>query len=332
MARSARRPVAAAFALALGLLAGCGGGSPAPPVTSAAAAAPVGPGPASGPAPHAAASGPVQLPATDAVFRAIEDSYGARVGLYLLDTGTGRTVTYRADRRFAACSTLKVLAAAALLRQEETDLDRTLTYTRADVLDHAPVTSRHVASGMALRDVMDAALRYSDNTAENLLLRELGGPAGLQRAVRGLGDATTRVDRTEPSLNEAAPGDIRDTSTARALAADLRELLLGTALPASRRALLTDWMTRNTTGDPYIRAALPEGWTAADKTGSGGYGTRNDIAVVRPAAGAPLVIAVLTSREHAAASSADALIADTIRAALNALAPPGALSLTSTGW
>ncbi|WP_031519135.1 class A beta-lactamase [Streptomyces sp. NRRL F-5123] len=332
MARSARRPVAAA-ALSLGcLLCGCGVGSPAAP-------APVGPAPASakapqgtpsGTAPHATASGTAPrattplagLPATDAVFRAIEDRYGARVGLFLLDTGTGRTVTYRPDRRFAACSTVKVLAAAALLRQEETDLDRTLTYTRADVLAHAPVTSRHVAAGMALRDVMDAALRYSDNTAENLLLRELGGPAGLQRAVRGLGDATTRTDRTEPSLNEAAPGDIRDTSTARALAADLRVLLVGNALPADRRALLTDWMTRNTTGGPYIRAALPAGWTAADKTGSGGYGTRNDIAVLRPPAAAPLVIAVLTSRDHADTSSADALIADTTRAALTALTSP----------
>lgn len=309
MVRTARRPAAAAaLALLLGVLAGCGGGG-APVV--------VGPGPASGKAaPEATPT--AHLPATDAAFRALEDRYGARVGLFLLDTGTGRTVTYRPDRRFAACSTLKVLAAAALLRQPDTDLGRTLTYTRSDLLDHAPVTSRHVADGMALRDVIDAALRYSDNTAENLLLRELGGPAGLQRAVRGFGDATTRTDRTEPSLNEAAPGDDRDSSTARALAADLRTLLLGGALPADRRALLAGWMARNTTGGPYIRAALPAGWTAADKTGSGGYGTRNDIAVVRPPAGAPLVIAVLTSRTRPDAPSADALIADTVRAALTA--------------
>ncbi|MFI0717692.1 class A beta-lactamase [Streptomyces sp. NPDC021224] len=311
MARTARRPAAAAAAvLALGLLAGCGsGGAPVGPA----------PAPASGKAPRATTTTTARLPTSDAVFRALEDRYGARVGLFLLDTGTGRTVTYRPDRRFAACSTLKVLAAAALLQQPGTDLDRTLTYDRSDVLDHAPVTARHVRDGMALRDVMDAALRYSDNTAENLLLRELGGPAGLQRAVRGLGDTTTRTDRTEPSLNEAAPGDDRDTSTARALATDLRVLLLGNALPADRRALLLDWMTRNTTGGPYIRAALPAGWTAADKTGSGGYGTRNDIAVVRREGAAPLVVAVLTARSRIDSASADRLIADVVGAGLTSL-------------
>lgn len=301
---------AAAVALALGLLGGCGGAAPA------GQSAPTGkePAPAS-----ASASAPASASA-DRSFRELERRFHATIGLFVLDTGTGRTVTYRADRRFATCSTVKALAAAALLRRDtDADLDRTVTYTAADLLDHAPVTSRHVAQGMPLRDVLAASLQYSDNTAENLVLRELGGPAGLQKAVREFGDTTTRVDRTEPTLNEATPGDLRDTSTARALGTDLRALLLGTALPAAPRALLTGWMLHNTTGGPYIRAAVPPGWKTADKTGSGGYGTRNDIGVVRPPTGAPLVVAVLTGRARPDAPSDDSLIADTVRTALTAL-------------
>ncbi|MEV6012535.1 class A beta-lactamase [Streptomyces sp. NPDC051976] len=253
-------------------------------------------------------------------FRALEDRYHAHLGLFVLDTGTGRSVAYQADDRFAMCSTAKALAAGAVLRKaDDAALGRTVTYGRSDLLDYAPVTSRHVDHGMALSAVLTAALQYSDNTAENLLLRELGGPPGLQRAVREWGDTTTHVDRTEPAVNDATPGDIRDTSTARALATDLRALLLGTALPTAHRALLTDWMTHNTTGGPYIRAAVPKGWKVADKTGSGAHGTRNDIAVVRPTHGAPLVITVLTHRTRPNTPSDDPLIAEAVRTALKSL-------------
>ncbi|WP_218159311.1 class A beta-lactamase [Actinacidiphila rubida] len=308
------------MALALGALSGCGGGpgtagrAPGAGEETATATGSAAPGSAS------ASASASSSPSTDHAFRELEQRFHAHLGLFVLDTGSGRSVTYGADRRFAMCSTAKVLAAGALLRQDDdADLARTLTYSRSDLLDHAPITSQHVDHGMPLRDVIAAALQHSDNTAENLMLRELGGPAGLQRAVTALGDTTTHVNRTEPALNEATPGDPRDTSTARALAADLRTLLLGTALPAAHRARLTDWMLRNTTGGPYVRAALPKGWKAADKTGSGGHGTRNDIAVAWPPAGAPILVSVLTDRDDPAAASDDALIATSVRTALTAL-------------
>ncbi|WP_308012303.1 class A beta-lactamase [Actinacidiphila acidipaludis] len=304
--------------LALGLLSGCGGGA-----ASSRAAPAAGKGTATGSASASAGPSDGAAPSADASFQDLEHRFHARLGLFLLDTGTGRTVTYQADRRFATCSTVKALAAAALLRKDDdADLARTIRYSRSDLLDYAPVTSRHVADGMPLSDVIAAALQYSDNTAENLMLRELGGPAGLQRAVREFGDTTTHVDRTEPSLNEAAPGDVRDTSTARALGTDLRALLLGPALPAARRARLTDRMLHNTTGGPYIRAALPQGWKAADKTGSGGHGTRNDIGVVWPASGSPIVVGVLSDRDRQDAPSDDALVADAVRTGLTALRGP----------
>ena len=171
----------------------------------------------------------------------VERRFHARLGVYMLDTGTGRTVTYRAGERFAHASTFKALASGIVLKRSTDDeLNRRHPTT-------APRTSRSThrspsgtwAAGMTLRDLVKAALQYSDNTAANLLLDQLGGPAGLQRALRARGDTTTRVDRTEPALNEAKPGDTRDTSTPRALGTDLRGFVLGDALPEGRRQLLT---------------------------------------------------------------------------------------------
>jgi beta-lactamase class A len=235
--------------------------------------------------------------------------------VYVLDTGTGRAVSYQAGTRFAYCSTSKALATGILLRRGA-PLNRVITYRASDLVEYSPITSQHVSTGMTLQAVMEAALEDSDNTAANLLLEQLGGPARLQGALRGIGDTTIDSDRNEPSLNDATPGDTRDTSTAEALGADLRQFVLGHLLSPSRRQLLTDWLLHNTTGGPYIRAGVPSGWKVGDKTGNGYWGTRNDIAIAWPPHGAPFVIAVLSSRGSVNASSDDALIADATRTAL----------------
>jgi beta-lactamase class A len=184
---------------------------------------------------------------------------------------------------------------------------------------HSPVTEQHVRDGLALRDVLAAAVRYSDNTAANLMFAELGGPAGLERDLRELGDRTTQLDRVETELNEATPGEIRDTTTPRAFAADLRTYVLGDVLPADDRALLTGWLRTNTTGDGLIRAGVPADWVVGDKTGAGGYGTRNDIAVVWPPHRAPIVLAIMSRKDEPDATYDDALIARAARTAVTAL-------------
>lgn len=253
-------------------------------------------------------------------FGRLEARFDARLGVYAVDTGTGRTIEHRADERFGYASTFKALAAGALLAATSTaELDRVVRYTEADLVTHSPVTERHVKTGMTLRELGDAAVRYSDNTAANLLLRRLGGPAGFERALRELGDRVTDPERFETDLNEATPGDRRDTSTPRALASDLRAYVLGDALAPEDRAVLTGWLKGNTTGDTLIRAGVPAGWQVGDKTGSGGYGTRNDIAVVWPPDGAPIVLAILSSREEKDASSDDTLIAEAAKATIEAL-------------
>jgi beta-lactamase class A len=247
-------------------------------------------------------------------FAALEREHGARLGVYALATGTGATVTYRADERFAFCSTFKPLAAAAVLHGNPlSHLDERVTYTKAEVDSISPITKDHIATGMTIRQLCDAAIRYSDGTAGNLLMRDIGGPARLTAYLRGLGDSVSRMDHYEPELNRNPPKDPRDTTTPRAIAADYRQLVLGDALTADRRALLKDWLVRNTIAADRVRAGVPQGWTVADKTGTGDYGRANDIAIVWPPGAAPLVIAVMSERSGYHTSPVEILIAEATR-------------------
>ncbi|MEU1682431.1 class A beta-lactamase [Micromonospora zamorensis] len=265
------------------------------------------------PSPEATASPEVTAtpsPAAEQEFQRLEQTFQARLGVYAVDTGTGRTVEHRPDERFAYASTWKALAAAEVLDgTTDAELDRVVRYSAQDLVSHAPITEKHVAEGMSLRALADAAVRYSDNTAGNLLLRHLGGPQGFEKKLRGIGDTVTDPARYETALNEATPGDRRDTSTARALAGDLRAYTVGDALTPPDRDVLRGWLKGNTTGAALVRAGVPAGWVVGDKTGTGGYGTRNDIAVIWPPDRAPIVVAVLSSRDKKDATPDDALIA-----------------------
>ncbi|GLY37300.1 beta-lactamase [Amycolatopsis sp. NBRC 101858] len=276
-------------------------------------------------APAAAPPATASMPSKTATapqpdFAPLEREFDARLGVYAVDTGSGRELTHRADERFGYASTHKAFSAAAVLQRTSADgLAKVLKYTRADLQPNSPVTEKHVTTGISLRDAIDAALRYSDNTAANLLFEELGGPPGLGAALRGIGDTTTHVDRTEPGLNDLAPGDVRDTSTPRAMAGSLRAFTLGTALPPDKRRILTDMMRANTTGATVIRAGTPAGWAVADKTGTGDYATRNDIAVVWPPGRAPIVLVVMSDKKAKDAKADDRLIAQAAKLAFSGL-------------
>lgn len=295
------RPRLLLAVLAAAALTGC---QPAPtPVASAPTAATT-----------PSASAPVAEPL--AAVADLEQRYGARVGVWALDTGTGRVLEHRSGERFAHASVLKLPVVGLLLdRVADADLDALVPIAADDVLEYAPVTSQHVGAGLPLREVMAAAMVVSDNTAANLLIERLGGPAGVQAGLRELGNDVTTVDRVEPALNEARPGDVRDTSTPAALGRTVEALVLGDVLAPDRRAQLQQWLRDNTTGDAAIRAGVPAGWTVGDKTGSAGYGTRNDAGVLWPAdGGAPVVLVLLTDRGVEGADPDDALLADTTRA------------------
>ncbi|RIJ53643.1 class A beta-lactamase, partial [Clavibacter phaseoli] len=216
-----------------------------------------------------------------------EERFGARLGVHAVDTGTGAEVSWRADERFAYASTIKAPLAAALLdRVGIAGMDRAVPIEAADILSYAPVTETRVGGTMTLRELAEAAMTRSDNTAANLLLEALGGPAELDAALTALGDDTTVVSRAEPDLNQAIPGDDRDTTTPRAAAALLRAYALGDPgaladpLDADERALFTGWLKATQTGATLGRAELPADWTVGDKSGLGAYASRGDVAVI----------------------------------------------------
>jgi len=256
----------------------------------------------------------------DPQFIQLEKDFGARLGVYAIDTGSGREITYRGEERFAFASTFKALAAGAVLK-ESTDeqLHAVINYTSDELVTYSPVTEKHVKTGMTLGEISEAAIRYSDNTAGNLMLKQLGGPEGFEKFLREIGDQVTSPVRYETELNEAIPGDIRDTSTPKALATTLQKLTLGDVLPEEKRSMLINWMLGNATGDTLIRAGSPKNWVVADKSGAGSYGTRNDIAVIWPANGDPIVMAILSSKDKQDAKYDNALVEKAAKVALDAL-------------
>jgi len=244
----------------------------------------------------------------------IERKVGGRLGVFALDVASGRALARRASERFPMCSTFKAMAVAALLRRVdagEEKLDRFVRYGEADLLSYAPVSKAHLAQGgMTLADICAAAIEYSDNTAANAILAAIGGPAGWTRFVRSLGDARSRLDRNEPTLNTAIPGDPRDTAVPVAMAGDLRRVLIGDALSPASRERLTGWMVDCKTGMARLRAGLPRGWRIADKTGSGENATSNDIAVAWSPRGPIVIICYLTGATGTTGDARDAAIAD----------------------
>lgn len=255
-------------------------------------------------------------------WRTIEVAVGGRLGVAVLDTGTGELVGHRLDERFAMCSTFKFLAAALVLARVDAGqerLDRRIVVTREALLDWSPVTSQHVGgAGMTLAALCAAAITISDNAAANLLLASFGGPAALTAFARRIGDGVTRLDRTEPTLNEGAPGDPRDTSTPRAMAQTLRSALLGNTLSDASRAQLVQWMSANTTGARRLRAGVPSDWRVADKTGTGRLGTTNDIAVMWPPSRSPLVVVSYLTECTAASDAREAALANVGRSVAQA--------------
>ncbi|WP_271893286.1 class A beta-lactamase [Candidatus Phyllobacterium onerii] len=228
-------------------------------------------------------------------FKAIEAEAGARLGVSAHDTGSDNRIEYRQHERFAMCSIFKFLAAAAVLARvdhEQERLDRIFTYKKSDLVPYSPVTEKHVGEGMSLEAICEAAITMSDNTAGNLMLDSLGGPKGLTKYARSLGDATFRLDRRETGLNEAKPGDDRDTITPSAILKDLQKTALGDALSKSSRDQLTAWMLASKTGDKRLRAGLPKDWSVGDKTGTSDSGMANDIAVIWPPNRKPILLAV----------------------------------------
>ena len=208
-----------------------------------------------------------------AELRLIEAVGNGTLGVELFDTVSGMAVGLNSDRRFGHASSFKLSLAALLLQRHAAgliDADKHVTWTEADMLSHAPFTTERMASGATLRELARATQITSDNPAANILLRHLGGPAGLTAFWRSIGDEVSRLDRYEPEMNIVPPAEFRDTATPAAMARNVAKIVYGDVLPEAERAELKGWMIATETGLKRVRAGLPEGWVAGDKTGTSG--------------------------------------------------------------
>lgn len=251
-------------------------------------------------------------------FAQLEKSSGGRLGVAAINTGNNQRIEYRSEERFPMCSTSKFMVAAAILNKSITDaklLTTNLSYTSQDLTasGYAPIAAKHLATGMTVGDMCQATLNYSDNLAMNMLLQKLGGPKSVTAYARSIGDNTYRLDRHEPELNSAIPGDLRDTTTPLAMQNSLQTLVVGNSLAPMQRKQLQNWLKNNTTGRLRISAGVPKKWLVGDKTGTGEYGSTNDVGVIWPTGAEPIVLAIYFTQDKPDAKANDVVIADATR-------------------
>ncbi|MGA9723105.1 MAG: class A beta-lactamase [Candidatus Binatus sp.] len=249
----------------------------------------------------------------------LERRHGGRLGVAVLDTAGSKLIAHRGDERFALCSTFKFLAAAFVLARvdrKEESLTRRIVYAKDYLVHYSPVTEQHVGEGgLTVGEICEAAVTLSDNTAANLLLDSFHGPAALTAYIRSLGDRVTRLDRREPELNEAEPGDPRDTTTPVAMLETLRKTVLGNVLSTSSRERLTAWLVANKTGDKRLRAGVPTGWRVGDKTGTGSNNATNDVAIIWPPGRAPIIVTAYYAEARASDDERNAALSEVGRLA-----------------
>ena len=275
------------------------------------------------PAPLLFAAPATGLATAQTQLAALEQAAGGRLGVAAWRQGSEQRLAYRADERFPLASTFKAMLAGAVLARSASQpglLERQVRYEKKELVTYSPITEKHLADGMSVADLCAATLQYSDNSAANFLMTILGGPQAVTAFAHSIGNTVFQLERWETELNSAIPGDVRDTASPASMAHSLQQLLLGNSLPAPQRQQLDGWMRGNTTGDKRIRAGVPAGWQVADKTGSGAYGSVNDIGVAYPPGGAPLLIAVYYTREQKNADTNQDIITAATRIVTAALA------------
>ena len=246
-------------------------------------------------------------------LRDIEATARGRLGVHIIDTGTGRELGWRSDERFLMLSSFKLIASALVLARAdrgEDSLERRIRYRQQDLVRWSPVTEKYVGGdGLSLAQLCEATMTTSDNTAANLILASYGGPAALTAFARQLGDTVTRHDRTEPELNvRSTSGEALDTTSPRAMANTVRKLLLGDALQPSSRNRLMQWLLANTTGGKRLRAGVPASWSVGEKTGTAGNDA-NDIGIAFPPMRAPLIVTAYLAESATDSSTRDSALA-----------------------
>ncbi|NQZ90007.1 MAG: class A beta-lactamase [Colwellia sp.] len=241
-----------------------------------------------------------------------EQQLGVRIGVAVYDVAANDLWNYNGNVRFPLMSTFKALACGKLLSDVEKGIlffDISTMITEKSLITWSPITEKLVGEKMTLKQACSATMIMSDNTAANIVLAEIKGPKALTEFMRSIGDDVTRLDRIEPDLNEALDGDKRDTTTPNAMVTSLHTLLFGDVLSQASKDQLKQWMMDNKVTGSLLRSVLPGDWFIADRSGSGGFGSRAITAVVWSDKRTPLIISIYLTQTDASFAQRNKAIA-----------------------
>ena len=209
---------------------------------------------------------------------------------------------------------------------ESTDvtLDRTVRFLPGDIIPRAysPLQDRYPNANVdvTLRELVQLAVGQSDNGAEEVLLRIIGGPPVVQSYIHSLGISAFNLLDSEGDLERDENLQHRDWIEPAAAVQLLERLVKNPPISPVANAFLVQTMTDAVTGPHRLRAGLPPGTVLAHKTGSSGThggitAATNDIGLVTLPDGRKLAIAVFVTDSRADEDTREGVIARMAKAA-----------------
>lgn len=280
-----------------------------------------------------------QVPAgLDAQIHEYWRNFPGRTGIAVLAIDDNWSLDKRGDEWFPQQSVSKLWVALAALDQVDRGklrLDQMVRIARDDLaVFHQPIRDRVIANGEIQESVstlLELAITKSDNTANDSLLRTIGGPEAVRDFIAKKGLGKIRFGPGERLLQSGIAGmdwqqdyavgnrftearaklsydhrkialdrylaDPVDGAGPAAVANALGALAKGNLLsPASTRMLMA-MMERTSSGPNRLKAGVPPGWRFGHKTGTGqqlaGVSTGyNDIGIMTAPDGRRYAIAI----------------------------------------
>ena len=297
-------------------------------------------------APQPPAPRPVQAPSylRDRIT-ALGRQFSGEVGIAVKSVDQGWTAAWMPERLYPQQSVSKLWVAITALDAVDKGrvrLDDRVTLTRSDLtLFHQPIRAKILGNGghtMSLGELMTEALTKSDNTANDKLMRSVGGPDAVRAMIRAKNLGAIRFYDGERSLQSRIAGltwsqsysigrafyearnalpmtvrraafnryieDPYDGATASAIVDALARLKKGELLSPASTARLLRTMGNTRTGPNRLKGGLSPGWTLSHKTGTGQVlgpvqAGYNDIGILTAPDGRSYAVAVMIRRTSA---------------------------------
>ncbi|ARQ05750.1 class A beta-lactamase [Macrococcoides canis] len=234
-------------------------------------------------------------------IKVIENKYNIQAGVYVNDLTDKQKLSYNEERLFPYASTFKVINSALLIEKlGMNNLDKEVKVSERDIVLYSPIIEKYKNKNVSLKMLIEAALLYSDNTANNLIIEELGGLKEVEKRLSALGINGANVNRKEVALNFYDPKKNEDTISAKNMSKVLTKMLTGDVLEYKEQIFLIDLMKKNKTGTTLIKKGMDKKFIVGDKSGQGAnYGVRNDIAVVyKKQSNKPIIVVVFTKAKN----------------------------------